>query len=375
MLYKCKNCGGELHFDPNIGKLKCDFCDAVYDISEYENQVPSHSHDGEPVHPQVIPEAEEPQAGRSAIEAGFDKATDDSTEVKSDLRLYQCPHCGAEVVTDKTTTATNCVFCNTPLVLQENMTGEFAPDAVIPFEVDRKQIERIYEDYIRTKPFYPNEYSKANVIEKIKAVYLPFWLYSTKTKGALQATGERTSTFTTRDWIVTNHDVFDLERAGSMNFSRIPAIASSKTPTEAMDSIEPFNYEKLVDFNTGYLPGFMAERYDIRSKEMAQSAHERAAQTFQNQMNNTMSGYSSVHVLNGTMDHEDLEPVYAMMPAYILFMDYDNDEDKLIAINGQTGKIAGNIPVDKKKRNLFFLKWMAILWIVLFVLGELFFVG
>ena len=100
MDYKCRNCGGELAFNPQSGKLKCKYCDTEYDLSEYEDH---KGHD----HMPEIPSFE----GEKAVEKGFDKATDDTTDVKEDLRLYQCSNCGAEVVTDKTTTATSCVFC------------------------------------------------------------------------------------------------------------------------------------------------------------------------------------------------------------------------------------------------------------------------
>ncbi len=413
MLYKCKNCGGELHFDPSLGKLKCDYCDAVYDLSDYQNDIQDedqdahlegyhdhihqekttagysdglnetsfegeysdkslhedrhhhdHSHAGAAVQ---SAETLESYAGEQALEKGFDQATDDTTDVAEDLRYYQCPHCGAEVVTDKSTTATSCVFCNTPLILQENMQGTFRPASLIPFEIDRKQVGELYEKYIAKKPFYPDEYSLSNVIEKVKAVYLPFWLFDTHTSGSLEATGERTMTHTMGDWIITEHDVFSLQRAGEMDFFRIPVIASRKTPRDAMDSIEPYDYSRLVEFNAGYLPGFLAERYDLSSDQLRDVIHERARQTFDQRLTSTLSGFSSVRMVDGHMHHNDLMTTYVLLPAYILFMDYDRDEDALIAINGQTGRIAGNIPVDKKKM----WRYAITRFVLLFVIIEL----
>lgn len=354
MDYKCKNCGGELAFDPASGKLKCKFCDTIYDLSEYEDQ---------PAKPPVFKE------DNIAVEKGFDKATDDTTDVKEDLRLYQCSNCGAELVTDKTTTATSCVFCNHPMVLQDEMQGEFKPELVIPFAVDKRQIEDLYEAYISTKPFYPDEYSKANVIEKIKAVYLPFWLFDLHSSGTMNATGEILHTRTTHDWIITEHEVFALDRAGSMEFNDIPVIASSKTPKNAMDAIEPFDYSKMVPFNKGYLPGFLAERWDKPQEACQDTAKFRAGNTMESSLASTLGAYSNLKVHQQNIQNSLTDGSYALLPAYVLFMDYDNDEDKLIAINGQTGKVAGNIPVDPKKRNGFFLKTFLILWLVFAVAG------
>lgn len=368
MEYKCKNCGGPLRFDPKIDKLKCDFCGNTYDLSEYEDHLHTdHDHDHTHDHDTHYTQTENP--GFEAQQNQYVKAMDDSTDEQKDLTAFECPHCGAEVVTDKNTAATTCVFCGTPMVIQESVQGKFRPDKVIPFEVDKKQIEKLYEDYIRTKPFYPDAYSKANVISKIKAVYLPFWLYDAKMNGSILATGERTFSFRTGQWIVTNHEVYDLYRQGSMHFEKIPVIASSKTPVDAMDSIEPYDYSKLVDYNPGYLPGFLATRYDQSAEQKAEKMKGRALDTLQSSLANTIRGVEGFRVLDAKGGTESLQSHYALLPAYLLFMDYDHDEDKLIAINGQTGKIVGNVPVDNKKKNRYFLKMFLIFLAVFILIG------
>lgn len=355
MDYKCSNCGGELRFDPTIGKLRCDFCGSTYDLSEYENPH-EHDHDQE----RATPEAETPRYAR---------ATDDSTDVKEDLVAFVCPHCAAEVITDKDTVATKCVFCGTPMVIEEQLEGSFTPSRVIPFEVDKKRIADLYEQYIRTKPFYPPEYSKANVIQKIKAIYLPFWLFDLRMNGQLHATGETTSTFTTGKWIITTHNVYDLYRDGSMDFEKIPAIASSKTPRDAMDALEPYDYSRLKVWNPGYLAGYLASRYDLDNDHNLEIARKRAESSFNVAMTGTLGGYEALHITGGQMQHANVRPEYVLMPAYMLFMDYDGDADKLIAINGQTGKIVGNVPVDRKKATRFFVWRFLLIWLLLFALA------
>lgn len=353
MKYRCENCGGELRFDPVSGKLKCDYCASEFDADTYGNQPdqPVKLPDL-PTEQNPAPEAEEPFVEDvRAQDFGFVTSTDDSTDDAQDLVLYTCPNCGAEVVTDKDTVATACVYCQTPMVMENKMTGTFAPSQIIPFEIDASRIGEIYEEYIQNKPFYPDEYSKANVIEKIKSIYLPFWLYDMKLHGDLRATGEHTVTYSRGRWIITDHSVFDLMREGKMEFSKVPVIADNKTPKDAMDALEPYHYEKLRDFAPGYLPGYLASRYDIDEKKASAPAVQRAQNTLNHAMTSTLGGYEGLRVLGGHMDVDKAQAQYTLLPAYLLFMDFDNDADKLIAINGQTGKIVGNIPVDKKKKN------------------------
>lgn len=342
MEYKCKVCGGELRFEPELGKLRCPFCGTEYEMDEYDDHHHEHA------------DLQDANQGRKAREAGFSKATDDSTDIQEDLVVFSCPHCGAELVTDKDTIASKCVFCQSPMVIEQQISGQFKPQMVIPFEVDKKQIEKIYEEYIQTKPFYPEEYSKANVIEKIKGVYLPFWMFDLKLSGSVQAKGERTASRTIGDWIVTTHYVYQVERKGHQDFDNIPVIASSKTPKDAMDAIEPFDYSKMVEYNSGYLPGFLAQRYDLDEEKTFDISNKRAQTTYQQAMEATMLGYQTLQVTNAQIKPELKDASYTLCPVYLLFMDYDHDEDKLIAINGQTGKIVGNVPVDQTKRNRYF---------------------
>lgn len=362
MEYKCSNCGGELQFDPESGKLKCPFCGRVQELNEQENAGQSQKGlvDHE-VH-------EDTSASQSGMKA-FVKATDGSTESTEDLVVYECPHCGAEIVTDKTTSATTCLFCKTPLVIEKQTSGKFAPKYVVPFEIDKKRLGELYEQYIAKKPFYPDEYASENVIDKIQGIYLPYWLYDLQMNGMMSARGEHTITTRRGKYMVTDHMVYQIERGGSMDFWKIPVVASSKASEEAMNAIEPYNYDKLMPYNPGYLPGFLAQRYDQDSDTRAARSEERARESFESALTSTMGGYEGLHVTGSQIRRALKSADYAILPAYLLYMDYKREqgEDHVIAVNGQTGQIAGNIPVDKGKRNRYFILCFLLSWLILAV--------
>lgn len=50
---------------------------------------------------------------------------------------------------------------------------------------------------------------------------------------------------------------------------------------------------------------------------------------------------------------------YALLPIWMLNIKY-GDKSYRYAINGQTGKVAGDYPVDKRKKRMFFLKTLGI---------------
>ena len=127
--YNCKTCGAELYFNPKTGKMECEYCGSSFDPSEYAYQPEQDSAD---VKPAAYVDESEPVT---------EPATDDST---GDLRIYKCPHCGAEVITSKETAATTCVYCNRAITLSGNLTGAFRPDYVLPFTTERKDVEDAY---------------------------------------------------------------------------------------------------------------------------------------------------------------------------------------------------------------------------------------
>ena len=365
--YTCPVCGGTLEWSPMIRKLKCPYCDSEFDPEAFEQQ-----------EQQAKEELEQQtyQHGMSAEETGSTQATDDTGVRPEDLRVYQCKTCGAEIVTDQTTMATACAFCGNPVVLTQQMDTTFRPKWIIPFRIDRRQVKDLYLKYIKSRPFTPASFFTEDHIEKIKGIYVPFWLYNVLMEGYLSANCERTSTVADARFIHTTHEVYHVERAGTMRLNRIPADASSKTPDEAMDSIEPFDLKDLTPFRMPYMAGYLAERYDEDANQCYRRAAVRARNTMERAMRGEVGGYNSVQMerlqigertigarnvassrtrsADGSVTITDADAEYALMPVYLLYTKYGG-KDYLFAMNGQTGKAVGDVPVDSKKAGLFFL--------------------
>ncbi len=365
-VYRCPNCGGELEWSPSAQKLRCPYCGSEFDLSAFDQKE-------EGIGQELDTDSYE--KGEDAEYASAADATDDSAVNPQDLRVYRCRNCGAEIITDKTTMATSCAFCNSPVVLTEQLDTDFRPKWILPFRIERKQVEKIYLDYVKSRPFTPAEFTSRAQIEKIKGIYIPFWIYHMELRGALDATGEMVTTTSDRDYVYTHHRVFHIVRDGEVSIDKLPVDASSKTPNDAMDSIEPFEYKYLQPFRMSYMAGFLAERYDEDMDQCMNRAMLRARNTVEQKLAATISGYSSLHVTNRTIDllpGTRAQADYAMLPVYLLFTKY-HGKDYLFAVNGQTGKAVGNVPISKKRAALFCAPLFGILFAILSVLTYLFF--
>ena len=138
-----------------------------------------------------------------------------------------------------------------------------------------------------------------------------------------------------------------------------------------MDSIEPFDFEKMVDFSPAYLSGFLAERYDLDDEKMFPRASSRIRSTVENVLRNTIAGYSSVQILDNDLQLQRQNTQNVLLPVWMLMSKYKG-KDYLFAMNGQTGKMIGNLPISVPRAVAWFGGILAAVFLLLFFGGMLF---
>ena len=345
--YQCPACTGPLHFSAETGKLTCDYCGSAYDVAEIEALYAQKEAEAAAAKEAADAKAEAAKAD-AAADGGWD-TSDLSSDWGADadgLRVYGCPSCGAELICDETTAATSCPYCGNPTVVPGQFSGALKPEFVLPFKMTKDDAVRALRAHYRGKPFLPRSFTAGNHIEEIQGVYVPFWLYDGRmeARGAYKA--EISESHREGDYIVTTTRHFDVARVGDADFVRVPVDGSSKMPDAHMDAIEPFDYSDLKPFSTAYLPGFLADRYDEDDKKCAARVLNRMKNSTAAALHDTLGGYTGVQTLSEQLDPRTLEPHYALLPVWMLHTRW-KEQDFLFAMNGQTGKLIGDLPVDK----------------------------
>ena len=162
----CKVCGAELHWDSKASCLKCEYCEAEYAPSDFKDINDSFENN-----------EKEKSSGLKAEEADeYAVASDDSDS--ADLVVYKCTHCGAEIVTARSTVATTCAYCNRAVSMIDKMVNNFKPDYVVPFAIDQDKAMKIYKEYASSSKLVPKKFIEDGEIKKMKGIYVPFWLHS-----------------------------------------------------------------------------------------------------------------------------------------------------------------------------------------------------
>ena len=123
---------------------------------------------------------------------------------------------------------------------------------------------------------------------------------------------------------------------------------------DLMEPIEPFKISASVDFQTAYLSGYLADKYDVSEKESINRAHDRMKKSAEEVLADTVQGYASVVPENTNVNISGGKAQYALYPVWILNTTW-KDKKYIFAMNGQTGKMTGDLPIDRG----IYLKWLA----------------
>ena len=214
--FKCPNCGGELVFDPNTQSYSCPYCNSEFsqeqiDTMQKENQ----------------PSQETSEAADSAKGQEQEEAT-----------VYVCPSCGAEIVTDPTTAATECYYCHTPVVLSGRVSGEYLPQQIIPFAIDRKKAEEIFLENMKKKKFVPHGFFSAKQIEKMNGVYFPYWMVDWRGDASMEAEATKVRTWRTGDTEYRETQFYRVYREGNVEFDDMPKIALQKANRKLVEGVQ-----------------------------------------------------------------------------------------------------------------------------------------
>lgn len=327
--YKCPCCGGAIAFDSNLQKMKCPYCDTEFEMETLAGYDADLQNDT----------ADDMQWETTAGAKWQDGEADG-------LRSYVCKSCGGEIVGDETTAATTCPFCDNPIVMMGQFAGELKPDIVIPFKLDKKAAKERFVKHLTGKRLLPKIFKDQNHIEEIKGMYVPFWLFDTDANARVRYRATKLRSWSDSRYRYKETRYYAVHRAGSISFEGVPVDGSSKLADDLMESIEPYNIKEAVDFQTAYLAGYLADKYDVDAQQSVERANARVKKSTEQAFAATVQGYSTVVPEYSNVQLHGGKAKYALYPVWLLNTTW-NGNKYVFAMNGQTGKFVGNLPVDK----------------------------
>jgi predicted RNA-binding Zn-ribbon protein involved in translation (DUF1610 family) len=329
--YKCPNCGGAVKFDSSLQTMKCPYCDTEFEIAALEEY-----------------QKESAPAAEAKDEWGEDKARPWEEGDLNELAMGSCPSCGAELVGDANTVAMVCPCCGNAQIVSKRIAGMLKPNFVIPFALDKKAAKEKLKAFYQGKRLLPDFFKEDNHIDSIQGIYVPFWLFDIKAGAHIRYKATKKKTWSDTHYVYTKTDHYSVTRDGALGFEKVPVDGSEKMDDAYMDAIEPFDYSKMKDFESAYLSGYSAEKYDVDAEKSKERAAKRIKATVESEFAKTVTGYSSVTCESKSVNVEDGSVSYALFPVWILNTKY-RKENYVFMMNAQSGRLVGRLPIDPGK--------------------------
>ena len=339
--YKCLSCGSPLEYDKD-GKLKCRACNSEYD-------------------PETLKQFNDSDTGDAEFDwKDYKKNFEQNKKELDDTVCYVCRSCGAEIETTEQTAATHCPYCDNEVILSDRVGNGLKPNGIIPFKVDKNGLKDAVTAYFKGKRLLPNNFIPLHKIGEIQGIYVPFWLFDATIDGQMTMEAKKTRCYSTSKYNITETKHYLINVDGKMSFKKIPVDASIKMDDDLMDSLEPYDYTGMVDFETAYLSGFLADRFDDDPDASLPRASDRMRNSAEEIFINSVDdGYDTVNRKSSNLNITDSSVKYVMLPVYLLNVEYKGKNYRF-AINGQTGKVVGELPISKVKKYLYLLLSFAI---------------
>lgn len=338
--YKCPSCNAPLNYKPGSGaNIKCEYCETEFtakDLEDYYGELDN-----------AAAEAQEAQESKWKTEDAGNEWNAEDTAI---MRAMTCSSCGAEIVCDNNTMATECCYCGNPTMIASRFDSikGLKPDYIIPFKKTKEEAKAAFRKFYEGKWLLPDNFATENRLENIQGMYVPFWLFDSKVNASAKFCAEIIREHNEGDYRVKETRYYDCYRKGAMKYNLIPADGSKKMDDTWMESIEPFDYREMVDFNTTYMAGYLADKYDVEAEEMVERVDSRIRQTSADVLQDTVTGFDRVQLEKCDINKLDGNVSYCMAPVWILTNKYQGKTYTFI-MNGQTGKFIGSLPVDEKK--------------------------
>ncbi len=332
MILSCKNCGARIVYDPKINRMRCDYCDSTFDVSEYQVKPGYH---------------EEGPVLESEIYGG--------DQEDMECQIYRCSACGAEISVNSVEASTFCVYCGSPNVVFSRVAKVKKPKKILPFMITKQQAEMLIRKKLNSGFFIPDEIKNFHT-EMLRGIYIPYYITNVAYRDSMVVKSEVGSG-------KSKHTTYSL-RSGYCIFDRMTTDASRKLSDDTSVKLEPYNMTSLRDFNVNYLTGFYSDVTDVDPREACNTATNRSKVLFNEAVFESVRGSSKEIVSQNPEFVVKQEPMKAMLPAWFLTFRYNN-RPYTILVNGQTGKVVGGVPWNKAR----FIAVVSILALIITILA------
>ena len=371
-MYACPNCSGNLKFNIEKQALYCDFCNNVVDpyaiskerdAEEGDLKIKDDAAGVSAVFYDECPGCGAKREGDETVcsYCGASLAKPVEMAIKDagsqaedyyDVTFFRCPQCGGEIITEDNEAAAFCSFCGASTILDRRISRAKRPQYIIPFKKTKKDCMQSYNSFMKGAFFAPNEMKSEKCVDSFRGIYMPFWTYSTSKQGNVTVNGSRT--YYRGDYKYTENHALSADI--DMEYNNVAYDASSSFADNLSQGISPYDHSQQSEFTPTFLSGFYADTSDVNDMVYQNDAQSLIARNAYKKFK-AIPGFGR-YGLSDSSNIEKLKPnvngkFLTMLPVWFMsirFKDKKGEERvSYTVVNGQTGKVAGDVPISVKK--------------------------
>ena len=339
--FKCSGCGGDLIYEAGTDHLVCPHCRKTTSFAELKYDTDLN------------------------VQAA-DEAVDNAGNRKKE---YHCVNCGAPLTADDYTAATFCKHCGSPMLIESRFTGDGMPSRILPFAFDKKQAQTYFKTWKGTGFLTPSSFKSSATMDKVRGEYVPYWLYDYTAEVSIDAEGQRNHVERRGDQETVTTEHFQIQRITEGDYDNVPGNAHQSLPSDKLSVLEPFDFTALKPFAAPFMAGFYADHFAKSAEELEPEVREKVTQDALENAVAAITGYDTVEVEHSKVDVLSVQCEYTMLPVWVLNFNYGGKNYPLY-MNGQSGKIEGELPISKGKLLLIGLIFFVIAFLITFFLGR-----
>lgn len=280
------------------------------------------------------------------------------------IQEYQCPRCGGAIAFDSTIRKMKCPFCRTEFEietlagydreLKSDRTDDMSwqcrdaaePDLLLPFRVKKEAVRDALQKYYGGKFLLPGAFKDRNHIDEVRGIYVPFRLFDAGADVRMRYRATRVRKWSDNEYDYTETRFYAVSRSGTLRLEKIPVECGGRIPDDLMEAIGPFRLSEAVDVQPAYLEGCLVEKYDADAGQSEARANKQIRRRAEDAFLETVKRYAAVTREAGSIRLTDGKVCGALFPVWLLGTTW-NGRNYLFVMNGQTGRLAGELPLDQ----------------------------
>jgi hypothetical protein len=328
--FNCPACGAEANWNPAKQALVCSYCGTVSPAEiRADGQIVEHD-----------------------LAKALREIPDSRRGWETQKVSVRCQSCNAISVFDPQRVAQRCDFCGSAqLVKYEDVKEVFRPESVLAFKISETQVRETIRRWYGSHWFAPNKLGGSALTDRVHGIYLPYWTFDAQVHAEWTAesgyyyyeTEHYTDNNGQRQARQVRHTRWQ-SSAGQIDhfFDDELVAASVGVDADKLRAVEPFPTEELMPYNTGYVAGWVVERYQLDLIGAAQHSRE--------VMDKKLYALCAARVpgdthrnLNVNADYSGQTFKHILLPVWLLSYSYGARKFQVV-VNGYTGKIAGDYP-------------------------------